>query len=63
VTVPVIEHARSVLILAVGASKRPALERAWALQGSVHETPARVVRGCRGIVTWIIDKAAGALTD
>ncbi len=63
VTVPVIEHARNVLILAVGAAKRPALERVWALQGNVHETPARVTRGCRGAVTWIIDKAAGGLTE
>jgi 6-phosphogluconolactonase len=63
VTVPVIEHARNVLILAVGAAKRPALERVWALQGNVHDTPARIVRGCRGAVTWIIDKAAGGLTD
>ena len=63
VTVPVIEHARNVLILAVGAAKRPALERVWALQGNVHETPARITRGCRGAVTWIIDKAAGGLTD
>lgn len=63
VTVPVVEHARNVLILAVGAAKRPALERVWALQGDVHETPARIVRGCRGAVTWIIDKAAGGLTD
>lgn len=63
VTVPVIEHARNLLILATGAAKRPALERVWALQGDVHQTPARVVRGCRGAVTWIIDKAAGGLTD
>jgi 6-phosphogluconolactonase len=63
VTVPIIEHARHILILATGAAKRPALERVWALHGNVHETPARVVRGCRGVVTWIIDKAAGGLTD
>jgi len=63
VTVPIIEHARHVLILATGAAKRPALERIWALHGNVHETPARIVRGCRGVVTWIIDKAAGGLTD
>jgi 6-phosphogluconolactonase len=56
-----IEHARNVLILAVGAAKRAALERVWTAQGNVHETPARVVRGCRGSVTWIIDKAAGGL--
>lgn len=54
-----IEHARQVFVLAVGAGKRPALERVWAAQGDVHQTPARTVRGCRGAVTWIIDKAAG----
>jgi 6-phosphogluconolactonase len=58
-----IEHARHVLILAVGAGKRPALERVWAAQGNVHETPARVVRGCRGTVTWLIDKAAGGVAE
>ena len=58
-----IEHARQLFILAVGAGKRPALERVWAAQGNVHETPARIVRGCRGVVTWLIDKAAGGLSD
>lgn len=58
-----IEHARHVFILAVGAGKRPALERVWAAQGNIHETPARVVRGCRGAVTWLIDKAAGGLAE
>jgi 6-phosphogluconolactonase len=62
-TPPAIEHARQLLILAVGASKRPALERVWAAQGNVHDTPARVVRGCRGVVTWLIDKAAGGLGE
>lgn len=61
VTAPILEHARNVLVLAVGAAKRPALERVWSAQGDLHETPARVVRGCRGAVTWIIDKAAGGL--
>ncbi|HEY3822576.1 MAG TPA: 6-phosphogluconolactonase [Polyangiaceae bacterium] len=62
-TPPAIEHARHLFILAVGAAKRPPLERVWAAQGNVHETPARVVRGCRGAVTWLIDKAAGGLAD
>jgi 6-phosphogluconolactonase len=56
-----IEHARNLFILAVGAAKRGPLERAWLAQGDVHETPARVVRGCHGVVTWLIDKAAGGL--
>jgi 6-phosphogluconolactonase len=62
-TPPAIEHARQLFIIAVGASKRPALERVWSAQGNVHETPARVVRGCRGAVTWLIDKAAGRLGE
>jgi 6-phosphogluconolactonase len=60
-TTPSIEHARTIFVLAVGANKRPALERAWSARGKLGETPARVVRGCRGAVTWIIDKAAGGL--
>jgi 6-phosphogluconolactonase len=62
-TAPAIEHARSVFIIATGANKRDALERVWSAQGDVHETPARIIRGCRGGVTWLIDKAAGGLTD
>lgn len=62
-TAPLLEHARNVLVLAVGAVKRTALERVWSAQGDLHETPARVVRGCRGTVTWIIDRAAGGLSD
>ncbi len=58
-----IEHARHVFILAVGANKRPALERVWAAQGDVHQTPARVIRGVRGAVTWLIDRAAGGIAD
>jgi 6-phosphogluconolactonase len=60
-TAPAIEHARNIAILVVGAPKRPALERIWNAQGDVHETPGRVIRGCRGSVTWIIDKAAGGI--
>jgi 6-phosphogluconolactonase len=61
VTPPILEHARHLFILAVGPAKREPLERAWATQGDVHRTPARVVRGCRGAVTWVIDKVAGGL--
>jgi 6-phosphogluconolactonase len=60
-TVPAIEHVKHVFVLAVGAGKRRALERVWSSHGDIHETPARVVRGCRGAVTWLIDKAAGGL--
>jgi 6-phosphogluconolactonase len=57
-TRPVIQHARRVLVLAVGAGKRPALARAWASEGDVHETPSRIIRDCLGAVTWIVDEAA-----
>jgi 6-phosphogluconolactonase len=61
-TRPVIEHARNVFVLAVGAGKRPALERVWAPEGDVRETPARIVRECRGKVIWIVDEVAAAIS-
>ena len=62
-TPPVLENARSVIIIAVGPGKRPALESVWSAQGDLHKTPARIIRGCRGGVTWIIDRAAGGVTE
>jgi 6-phosphogluconolactonase len=61
VTAPVIEHARHVCVLATGTAKRPALERVWSTQGDPRQTPARVILRCRGLITWIIDRAAGGL--
>jgi 6-phosphogluconolactonase len=61
VTAPTIEAARSVIILAVGASKHEPLERVWAVAGDIRKTPARVMRGVRGGVTWVIDRAAGGM--
>jgi 6-phosphogluconolactonase len=61
VTPPVIEGSAVVFVLAVGGNKQGPLERAWAASGSVKETPARVLRGVRGSLTWIIDKAAGGI--
>ncbi len=57
-TRPVIEHARNVFVLAVGAGKRAALARAWAPEGTLHETPSRLVRQCKGNVAWVVDEAA-----
>jgi 6-phosphogluconolactonase len=60
ITRPVIEHARNVFILAVGEKKKPALERVWSPEGDVHETPSRIVRTCRGAVTWLVDEKAAS---
>jgi 6-phosphogluconolactonase len=60
-TVPAIQAARSIIVLAVGAAKNGPLERAWEVGGSVSDTPARIIRGGRGNITWIIDRAAGGL--
>ena len=61
VTTPVIEASAAVFVLAVGASKQGPLERAWSASGTVEETPARVLRGVRGSLTWVIDRAAGGI--
>jgi len=60
ITRPLIEHARKLFFLVVGASKRPALERVWSDNGDTAQTPARLVRDCRGFVEWIVDAAAAA---
>lgn len=60
-TVPVLEHARAAFVLAVGAKKTPALERVWAVTGSLSDTPARAIRNIQGSIMWVIDKAAGGM--
>jgi 6-phosphogluconolactonase len=62
-TSPVIEHARQIFVIVLGADKQPALERIWSAQGDISMTPGRIFRVCRGVVTWIIDKAAGGVAD
>jgi 6-phosphogluconolactonase len=57
-TRPVLQHARSVLVLCVGAAKRGPLGRAWASKGDLHETPSRLLLEAKGAVTWILDRAA-----
>ena len=61
ITAPVIEAARSIVVLAVGKAKNVPLEAAWLVAGTAEETPARIIRDARGAVTWIIDRAAGGL--
>jgi 6-phosphogluconolactonase len=57
-TTPVIQSAAHVLVLLVGADKHAPLLRAWEADGEERLTPIRVVRACRGSVTWIGDRAA-----
>lgn len=60
-TSPVLENARATVILVFGKSKYDALERVWATSGDVKATPARIIRGFRGAITWVIDRAAGGM--
>jgi 6-phosphogluconolactonase/glucosamine-6-phosphate isomerase/deaminase len=60
-TTPVIEAARHAMVLALGKAKHEPLERVWLVSGSVKDTPARVVRGVRGAISWVIDRAAGGM--
>jgi 6-phosphogluconolactonase len=61
VTTPVIESTGVAFVLAAGSAKHEPLQRAWSTSGTVRETPARVLRGVRGGLTWVIDKAAGGM--
>jgi len=60
-TVPLIENAHQVVVIAIGRKKQGPLELVWQTHGDVHTTPARIIRGVRGGISWIIDKAAGGL--
>jgi 6-phosphogluconolactonase len=60
-TPPVLENARSTVIIAYGAAKHGPLERVWATSGDLKTTPSRIIRGFRGGITWVIDRAAGGM--
>jgi 6-phosphogluconolactonase len=60
-TTPVIEATRHAMILALGKAKHEPLERVWQVSGSTKDTPARIVRGVRGAISWVIDRAAGGM--
>ncbi|MBX3189014.1 MAG: 6-phosphogluconolactonase [Labilithrix sp.] len=60
-TPPVLENARASVVIVLGKSKHAALEQIWAAHGDIDETPGRVVRGFRGSITWVIDRAAGGM--
>ena len=60
-TTPMLENARSSVVIVLGKAKHPALERIWATSGELDETPGRVIRGFRGSICWVIDRAAGGM--
>jgi 6-phosphogluconolactonase len=60
-TAPMLENAKASVIIVLGKSKHEPLERIWATSGDVKATPARVIRGFRGAITWVIDRAAGGM--
>ena len=51
-----LENARSSVVIVLGKSKHPALERIWAANGDLDETPGRVIRSFRGSICWVIDR-------
>jgi 6-phosphogluconolactonase len=60
-TAPLLENARNTVIIAYGPTKHEPLERIWATSGDLKQTPARIIRGFRGTITWVIDRAAGGM--
>jgi 6-phosphogluconolactonase len=60
-TAPLLEAAQAIVVMAVGRAKHAPLERIWEVSGSLDDTPARVIRGGRGSITWVIDRAAGGM--
>lgn len=60
-TAPILEAAKSTVIIVLGKDKHPALERIWATSGSLDETPGRVIRNFRGSICWVIDRPAGGM--
>lgn len=55
-TFAALNRSKAVWFLVTGAEKAAATARAWAFDGSVHETPARGITGPS--VTWFVDRAA-----
>ncbi len=60
-TSPVLENAKASVIIVLGKSKHEPLERIWATSGDTKQTPGRIIRGFRGAITWVIDRAAGGM--
>ena len=57
-TVPVINHAHTVLFMVAGASKRPALDQIFASVADAAIYPARLIQP-EGELVWLLDQSAG----
>ncbi|PSB27826.1 6-phosphogluconolactonase [Stenomitos frigidus] len=57
-TVPLINHARTVLFMVAGASKRPALAQIFAPVADAAIYPARLIQP-EGELVWLLDQPAG----
>lgn len=57
-TAPLINHARSVIFIVAGASKRPALAQIFAPTGDATAYPARLIQP-QGELWWLLDILAG----
>ena len=60
-TTPLLEAAKSSVVIVLGKAKHAPLERIWAVHGELDETPGRVIRNFRGSICWVIDRAAGGM--
>ena len=60
-TPPMLENAKASVIIVLGKTKHEPLERIWSTAGNVQDTPSRIIRGFRGSITWVIDRAAGGM--
>jgi 6-phosphogluconolactonase len=61
-TAPLINQARSVIFLVVGASKKAALAQIFAPDADDHTYPARLIQP-QGELWWLLDRAAGEETN
>ncbi len=57
-TAPLINHARCVVFIVAGASKRPALAQVFASSGNAAAYPSRLIQPT-GELWWLLDQAAG----
>ncbi|MGL5793893.1 MAG: 6-phosphogluconolactonase [Waterburya sp.] len=57
-TVPLINHARCVMFVVAGASKRPALKEIFATEADEMNYPSRLIQP-QGEHLWLLDQAAG----